>query len=112
MTNRPARAGRDYENRVIDFLAGIYPTMERRRLNGRFDRGDFVNTGHWTLEAKNEKTIQWSKALTEAETEMKHNKTKWCAAVINRRNHGIGKSYVLMTLEQFARILSETEGLA
>ena len=25
MVNRPARAGRDYENRVIDFLAGVYP---------------------------------------------------------------------------------------
>lgn len=112
MANRPGRAGRDYENRVIEYLLDIYPKMERRRLHGRFDKGDFVNTGEWTLEAKNEKVIQWSKALTEAEQEMRHNKTKWCAAVINRRNHPIGKSYVVMTLDQLRRMLTETEGLA
>lgn len=109
MTNR---SGAYYETRVVAYLAGVYPHMARTRTHGRFDRGEFTGTGNWTLECKNTKEIRLSEALNQAEQERLHNGTPWCAAIINRKSHGIGKSYVVMTLDQFARMLANTEGLA
>jgi hypothetical protein len=98
-------AGRYFENRVISYLCGIFPKMERRRQHGRFDKGEFINTGTWALECKNTKTINWSAALNEAEQEARHAGVPWHAAIINRRNHALDKAYVVMTLRQFADLL-------
>jgi hypothetical protein len=105
MANPSGRAGRVWENRVVMYLCEIWPAMERRRLQGRFDKGDLINTGQWALECKNTKTIRWSEALAEAEQEAKHAGVRWHAAVINRKNHAIGKAYVVMTLAQFRDLL-------
>lgn len=100
-------AGRRWENRVIAFLSGVYPKMERRRQHGRFDKGEFINTGRWAFECKNTKTIDWSGALAEAQAEAKNAGVPWHAAIINRRNHDIGQAYVVMSLRQFKQLLIE-----
>lgn len=98
-------SGRRWENAVIEYLRAVWPDMDRGVKHGRFDKGEFVNTGHWTLECKATKSIDLSQALDQAEVERKHNGTMWCAAVIKRRNHDRGKAYVVMTLEQFRDLL-------
>jgi hypothetical protein len=85
----------------------VWPLSDRRRLNGRFDKGDLINTGDWTVECKNAKEIRLSEALTQAEVESRNAGTRWHAAIINRRNHATAKGYVLMTLEQFKALLVE-----
>lgn len=102
-------AGRIWENRVTEFLRPVWPRMERRRLAGRFDKGDLINTGDWCLECKNEKVIRWSDALREAEQEAIHAGVRWHAAVINRRGHVRDKAYVVMTLAQFRDLLMYME---
>ena len=103
-------AGRKYEVRVVGYLSEVFPGMDRDRKRGRFDKGEFINTGDWTLECKNTKEIRWSEALAEAEAERAHNGTRWCAAIINRKNHELHKGYVLMTLEQLRDLIAELEG--
>jgi hypothetical protein len=95
---------------VAEYLAPVFPLAERRRLHGRFDKGDLINTGDWTLECKNEKVIQWSAALREAEIEAKHAGTRWHAAVINRRNHSTDQAYVVMTLSQLRNLITHMNG--
>ena len=102
-------AGRLWENRVIDFLRDVWPDMDRGVKHGRFDKGEFVNTGEWTLECKATREIRLSEALDQAETERKHNDTAWCAAIIKRRSHATGKAYVVMTLDQYRRLLMHME---
>jgi hypothetical protein len=79
-------------------------------LHGRFDKGDLINTGDWTLECKNEKVIRWSDALAQAEAESRHAKTRWHAAVINRRNHPVEQAYALMTLAQLRDLIEHMNG--
>jgi hypothetical protein len=103
-------AGRKWEVRVVAYLVDHFPTMERRRSGGRFDSGEFVNSGDWTFECKNTKAMQLSKALDEAVLEQKHNKSRWHAAIINRRNHSIDKAYVVMTFAQLRELIRELGG--
>jgi len=100
-------AGRKWEVRVVEYLHEIWPDMDRDRKRGRFDKGEFVNTGHWTLECKATREIRLAEALDQAEVERKNNGTRWCAAIVKRRNHLTGKAYVVMTLEQFRTLLRE-----
>lgn len=103
-------AGRKWEQRVIWYLGSRFPNMERRRLQGRYDKGEFVNSGDWTFECKATKAIDLSAALNEAVIEQHHNGTKWHAAIIKRRNHQPEKAYVVMTLGQFRDLLGELGG--
>lgn len=103
-------AGRLWENRVIEYLVERFPRMERRRLQGRFDKGEFVNSGDWTFECKATKAIDLSGALDQAVIEQKHNGSKWHAAIIKRRSHQADKAYVVMTLSQFRDLLGELGG--
>jgi hypothetical protein len=103
-------SGRRFENRVIEYMLPVFPGMDRAVKHGRFDKGEFVNTKDWTLECKNTKAMNLSQAMDQAEVERLHNQTPWCAAIINRRNHALGKSYVVMTLEQFRALLRDDDG--
>lgn len=94
-------AGRIWENRVIEYMSDVFPKMDRAAKHGRFDRGEFINTGDWTLECKATRNMDLSAALDEAEAERKHNHTRWCAAIFKRRNHDRSKAYVVMTLDQW-----------
>src|SRR5262245_38462961 len=102
-------AGRNWENAVIEYLRPVFPKMDRAVKHGRFDRGEFINTGDWTLECKATRAIDLSQALDQAEAERKHNDTRWCAAVIKRRSHDRKKAYVVMTLEQYRDLLATLE---
>lgn len=104
MTNR---SGADYERRVVEYMQPVWPHMDRDRKRGRFDKGEFVGTGDWTLECKNTREIRLSQALKEAEHERQTAGKPWCAAIINHKNYAIGKSYVVMSLEQFRKLVVE-----
>ena len=79
--------------------------MDRGVKHGRFDKGEFVNTGDWTLECKATKAIDLSGARPGGGG-AKHNGTKWHAAIIKRRNRDREKAYVVMTLAQFKDLLA------
>ena len=101
--------GSQWERDVVYFLqANGFPDAERRYGAGvQEDKGDIRGVPGITLECKNQKSINLAQFVAEAELEAKHNKTKYGAAVIKRRNKSTGEGYVVMSLQQFVTLLQE-----
>lgn len=111
MTNR---RGPLWEVKLLNYLRENGFDVERLRLTGREDEGDLVvkDGNIIVIEAKDDKKMDLSGFLREAEDEAqnyaKHRKLDpddvLPMAVIKRRNHGVGKAYVVMTLDAFFAI--------
>lgn len=111
---RNRRAGALWETTLLNYLRSTGHKAERLRLAGTNDEGDIVVTGNWpsralVIEAKAEKQMNLASYVQEAESEAGNYATRrglpaydvdWCA-VIKRRNHPVGKAYVVMTLGHF-----------
>lgn len=101
------RKGSEFERDLLWYWRYHGFNAEALRTTGRHDEGDLVLADHNVLfEAKAEKTISLSQYLREAEVE------RWNyagrrglaspprgAAIVKRRGHGTGESYVVMTLD-------------
>ena len=90
---------------MAEYLRPLFPKVERRRQHGRFDRGDLINTGDWSVECKNTKSIDWSGALDEAVKQQAEVKARWHVVLINRRNHATDKAYAVMTVQQLRELI-------
>ena len=101
--------GSQWERDVVAFLiVSGFPDAERRYGAGvQEDKGDIRGVPGITLECKNQKSIDLAKFVAEAELEAQHNKTPYGAAVIKRRNKSTGEGYVVMSLQQFVKLLLE-----
>ena len=101
--------GSQWERDVVKFLVeNGFPDAERRFGAGvREDKGDIRGVPEMTLECKNHKSIDLAQFVAEAELEAQHNKTRFGAAVIKRRNKSTGEAYVVMSLRQFVLLLLE-----
>lgn len=99
--------GSQWERDVVAFLVESgFPDAERRYGAGmQQDKGDIRGVPGITLECKNQKSINLAQFVEEAEIEAQHNKTKYGAAVIKRRNKSTGEGYVVMSLQQFVQLL-------
>lgn len=110
MSNPSKRKGSAFEVALRDYLnaAGVFRSPVQRAPSwGTLDKGDLLNTGSFTVEAKAVKQIDLSRFVDEAEVEAANAGTRWGVAVIKRRNHSIEKAYVAMTLRTFTDILKE-----
>lgn len=110
MNSRAAKAkGRTHENDVAEALnnSGLFHNVERRRLQGVLDKGDLTNTGPFTVECKNTKTIDLASAVDEAEREAVNAGTPYGIAVVKRRMKAVNKSYVVLSLDCFLRLLRD-----
>lgn len=106
-------AGRFFENQVAHFLRDVHPHVERRRQAGAKDRGDLINTWPWTIECKNEKSIDLAGGCEEAKAELANDgRTRWWALIIKRRNRAVWQSYVVMDLDQFRDLMALLQPLA
>lgn len=105
--NRPKIAGTRFERAVADWFCNHgFPYCERQVLRGAKDRGDLLGIPGWALELKATKTISLADALTEAKTAAANSGADRYAAIIKRRSHQTKDAYVVMTLEQFAELIT------
>lgn len=112
-SNASARAaGVRFESAVADYLhSHVDDRIERRRLDGRRDRGDLTGLKHMgqrvVVEIKNR--TRWEPVVWLNEAELERGNDDAGVAVVVAKRHGKGdpaESVVLMTLRDFAALLT------
>ena len=102
------RSGTRFESEVVAYINEHKPyQVERRAQHGALDRGDIIGVPDFAIECKNVK--DWSKKLgsfvREAETEAENANVPFGAVVVKRRGDSVDRAYVVMSLEQFVKII-------
>ena len=103
----PSKAkGTAWESSVVSYLNDNgFPYAERRALQGNLDKGDISGVPGVVIECKAEKAITLSSYMDEVAVETKNAGATLGVAVVKRRNHSVGRSYVVMELETFVRLI-------
>ena len=107
---RAAKAkGSQYERDVVHYFQDNgFPEAERAYGGGRPDDvGDLANVPGVTGEIKNHKDIDLAGFMDEAKREQANARTPYGVAIIKRRMKPVAESYVVLTLEQFSRLLRD-----
>jgi hypothetical protein len=111
--SRNKAKGTAWESAICTYLnAQGWPYAERRATGGNHDRGDIAGLIGTVVEAKNEARIDLSGWLREAHVERDNDGARIGAVWFKRR--GVtdpGRSYVLLSGEDFARLLRDAQGL-
>lgn len=105
----PRRKGSIYEVDVVRFFQeNGFPECERAYGAGRPDgKGDLANVPGLTGEMKNHAQIDLAGFVDQAEREQQTAGTPYGVAIIKRRGKPVAKSYVVISLEQFTRLLRD-----
>ena len=111
----PAKAkGTAWESTLVQTFRGEFGNCERLALNGTNDEGDlwFSHGDHtFVIEAKAERAIDLARYVTEAQLEAENwaksrkATVPFWAAIVKRRNHRVSKAYVVMTVDEFIRLV-------
>jgi hypothetical protein len=101
------RKGSAWEVQLRDHLAtALGRPVHRLALSGTRDIGDLTIEGvDMTIEAKACKTLDLGGWMNELATEQAHRRSRWGALIVKRRNHGTGRAYVVMEVDQFADLV-------
>lgn len=108
MANRNGQKGTAWESEIVRALIEHgWPYVERRRLAGRYDRGDIAGIPGVVIEAKNEKKFDLSGWLDEAHEERDNDKADLGVAWFHRRGRAHAEDgFVLMDGNTFMRLLT------
>lgn len=98
------RTGAEWEWRLARYLQHWFPLAEPRRQGGKNDRGDIAGIFDTVIEAKAERKIDLAGAMKEAEVEARNAGVSLKVCIFKRRNHPVGKAYVVQELDQWAEI--------
>jgi hypothetical protein len=90
-------------------LRAGHPKAERIRVKHP-DRGDIGGIGGWTIEVKNISRIELAAVMDQLRRAQLTTGSPWGAAVIQRRNHGVGRWYWVMEFEQGSALAGLTQG--
>ena len=106
MGNPNGDRGRRWEKAVVDYLRLRHgrQAVVKPRQEGYIDTGD-VHISPFVLQAKDEKSHNFSGYINDAEKQAKAAEEDYGVAVVKRRNYGTGKAYVIHTLESFSRLV-------
>ena len=107
MTNPAKSKGTKWERRVADYLVSVFPDIDRRAQAGKEDKGDFINTGPWCIEAKNHRRLDLSGWVDQAVKEAKNAAVPYPVVVFPRRSHSIEKCYALMPMWTLRELMAE-----
>lgn len=100
MVSNPA--GTRFETRLVNYLLTKgFPYAERRARNGKKDRGDLSGIPGICVEAKAVKRIALAEWMDEAVTEQENAGAQLTYVIFPRKNHHIGRAYVLCELDQW-----------
>lgn len=101
--NKNKTKGTAFETDVVNYLKPWFPRIERRALAGKQDKGDIAGIEEWILECKNQRSITLADFMKEVAAEKANADVPYGAAVIKARGKNVSQSYVVMTLEDWAR---------
>ena len=112
MTSPQARKGASFERDVVRYLRDHgHPHVERAYGAGRADdRGDLDGIPGWCFELKNHARLDLAGWTNELHREQGHARASYGCLIVKRRGHPPADAYVVMNLEQFARLLLDVEG--
>lgn len=101
-------AGRKWEKEVADYLAAVFPGVERRRQRGARDEGDLTPGPlvDWVFECKAEKRMALSTAMNEAKVEAANAQATFYAVIQKRRMKGVNEAYAVVPLWMFRMMLA------
>ena len=101
--------GTSFETFVVNFLKQFYPFAERRTLHGIYDKGDITGTDpRLVWECKNQKILNFSTWLHEAETERVNAGAELGIVVAKRRGYGNpSDQYAVLRLEDLLTLLKK-----
>jgi hypothetical protein len=100
--------GTRWETAIVDFLAPMFPHVERRALRGAKDRGDIAGIPGAVIEAKSAARTDLSGWLNEAQHEGRNAAARVAVVWFKRRGKAsAGDGYVLMDGHTFAYLLKE-----
>jgi Holliday junction resolvase len=106
VANPSKRKGSAFEKAVAEWLTeNGFPYAERRVLQGSADRGDIAGIPGLVLECKNTREMKLSQWMDELRAEKANARVDTAAVVISRRNHSVGKSYVVMEFDDFLHLI-------
>jgi hypothetical protein len=105
------RRGSTFERDVAGHLREHgFADAERAYGAGRqLDRGDIQGVPGWVLECKAHKAIDLAGWCDEAERERVNASQPYSAVIAKRRGKATGAAYVVLSLDAFARLLSDRE---
>jgi|SRR5665213_111930 len=110
MSNPNKAKGTAWESAVVEYLRTHgHRHAERRALSGNTDKGDVTGMPGVVIECKNERTTTLATYMDEVAVEMTNADAPIGVAAVKRRNRPAADAYVVMTLAQFAHLLSEDE---
>lgn len=101
--------GTSFETFVVNYLKQFYPQAERRTLHGIYDKGDITGTdSRLVWECKNQKTLNFSTWLHEAETERVNADAELGIVVSKRKGYGDpADQYAILRLQDLLIILKK-----
>ena len=95
-------SGTRWESRLVKYLQDQgFPLAERRVRSGAKDKGDVAGIQGICIEAKNVRKMALADWIDEAEVERVNASADLTFVVFPRRNHRVGKAYVLCSLDQW-----------
>ena len=100
------------ETAVAEYLKQSFPAVERRTLNGQFDKGDISGVPGAVIEVKNQKAYKLAEWMKETETERINAKELFGVLVV--KPNGIGVSRVkdwwcVLPLEALTQLLKQVD---
>lgn len=104
MSNPNAAKGRRWELAVTKFLQDVFGRRAfRPHQEGFKDVGD-LHLSPFALQLKDEARHTFSSYVDDAEEQARNAGEPYGAAVVKRRNTGVGFAYVVMSLRTFRRV--------
>lgn len=106
--SRQRAKGTAYETALLPILRERFPEAERTGSAAQSD-GDFRNTGNLVIEAKNHKSIE----LADFMDQVKRASARAGGIpvlIVKRRNQGVGRSYVVMELQDWVSLVGDKDG--
>jgi hypothetical protein len=106
VTNPSKTKGTAWETAIVNYMRPAFPSVARRALNGRFDRGDIEGIPGVVIEAKNCAKMTLGGWVDEAETEGANDGGSHAAVWHKRRGKtSPGDGFVTMTGRQYVDLL-------
>ena len=101
--------GTSFETFIVNYLIQFYPHVERRTLHGVNDKGDIAGTDpRLVWECKNQKVLNFSTWLHEAQVERDNANAELGIVVAKRRSYGNpADQYAVLRLEDLITILKK-----